>query len=440
MHVSLLVWAITLTVMGAILVADLLIIGRRPHIPSMREASLWVAFYVTLAVAFGIVILSAYGPRYGGEFFAGWVTEYSLSVDNLFVFVVIMARFRTPREYQQKALMIGIVLALVMRGGFIAVGAAALNRFEWIFYIFGFFLVYTAVNLARHGEDEPADFKESPVVRYARQIVPLTHGYRQAKITVREGRRRMFTPMLIVMIALGTTDLIFALDSIPAIFGLTKEAYLVFTANVLALMGLRQLYFLLGSLLDRLVYLSFGLAGVLGFIGVKLVLEALHANEVPFVNRGDPVEWAPRIPIWLSLTIIIGMLAVAAVASLIKSGRDEARAAAAAAGLVPVSGQATTAPDARTRGGTASTPPPGPHATPAAPPVARPLTASLAGAGQAVAPPTPVPAVPAAAPPKPGTAVPPGTPAAVPSGDRRRAIDRAASAEPSEGSTPQRHD
>ena len=431
MHVSLLVWAITLTVMGAILVADLLIIGRRPHIPSMRESSLWVAFYVTLAVAFGIVILSAYGPRYGGEFFAGWVTEYSLSVDNLFVFVVIMARFRTPREYQQKALMIGIVLALVMRGGFIAVGAAALNRFEWIFYIFGFFLVYTAVNLARHGEDEPADFKESPVVRYARQIVPLTHGYRQAKITVREDRRRMFTPMLIVMIALGTTDLIFALDSIPAIFGLTKEAYLVFTANVFALMGLRQLYFLLGNLLDRLVYLSFGLAGVLGFIGVKLVLEALHANEVPFVNRGDPVEWAPRIPIWLSLMIIIGMLAVAAVASLIKSGRDEARAAAAAAGLVPVSGQAGTATDARTRGGAAPTPP-SPHATPAAAPVARPLTASLAGAGQPVAP--PVPAVPASAPPTPaaGTAAPPV--------DRRRATDRAASAEPSEGSTPERHD
>jgi tellurite resistance protein TerC len=420
-HVSLLVWTITLTVMGAILAADLLIIGRRPHIPSMRESSLWVAFYVTLAVAFGMVILSAYGPRYGGEFFAGWVTEYSLSVDNLFVFVVIMARFRTPREYQQKALMIGIVLALVMRGGFIAVGAAALNRFEWIFYIFGFFLVYTAVNLARHGEGEPADFKESPVVRYARQIVPLTHGYRQAKISVREGGRRMFTPMLIVMIALGTTDLIFALDSIPAIFGLTKEAYLVFTANVFALMGLRQLYFLLGNLLDRLVYLSFGLAGVLGFIGVKLVLEALHANEVPFVNRGDPVEWAPRIPIWLSLTIIIGMLAVAAVASLIKSGRDQARAAAAAAGLNPVTGPATTAP------------PPGPVAPPGVPPVGRPpLRPSLAGGAQPGVPPAPVPA---AAPKPAGTAVPPGALA-----DRRRAADRAVSAEPAEGSTPKRPD
>jgi tellurite resistance protein TerC len=284
------------------------------------------------------VILVGYGPRYGGEFFAGWVTEYSLSVDNLFVFVVIMARFRTPREYQQKALMIGIVLALVMRGAFIAVGAAALNRFEWIFYFFGLFLVYTAVNLLRQGGDEPSDFKESPLVRYARRIVPLTRGYHQAKVTVRLDGRRMFTPMLIVMIALGTTDLVFALDSIPAIFGLTQEAYLVLTANVFALMGLRQLYFLLGNLLDRLVYLSIGLAAVLGFIGVKLVLEALHANELPFVNGGKPVKWAPHIPISVSLAIIVGALAVAAAASLIKSGRDQARAAGPAglAGPAPV--------------------------------------------------------------------------------------------------------
>jgi tellurite resistance protein TerC len=333
-HVSLLVWTVTLVVMVAVLLVDLVIIGRRPHAPSMRESSLWVIFYVGLAVAFGSVILAVYGPGYGGEFFAGWVTEYSLSVDNLFVFVVIMTRFRTPREYQQKALMIGIVLALVMRGGFIALGAAALSRFEWIFYFFGLFLVYTAANLVRHGEDEATDFKESPVVRYARRIVPLTHGYRQAKITVRQDGRRMFTPMLIVMIALGTADLIFALDSIPAIFGLTKEAYLVFTANVFALMGLRQLYFLLGNLLNRLVYLSVGLAGVLGFIGVKLILEALHTNDLPFINGGHPVGWAPRIPIWLSLTIIIGTLGVAAVASLVKSGRD--RAAAPPAPPAPV--------------------------------------------------------------------------------------------------------
>jgi tellurite resistance protein TerC len=325
-HVSLLVWTVTLVAMVAVLVADLLIIGRQPHAPSMRESSLWVTFYVTLAVAFGFVILAVYGPRYGGEFFAGWVTEYSLSVDNLFVFVVIMTRFRTPRQYQQKALMIGIVLALVMRGGFIALGAAALSRFEWIFYFFGLFLVYTAFNLVRHGEDQPTDFKESPVVRYARRIVPLTHGYRQAKISIRQDGRRMFTPMLIVMVALGTTDLVFALDSIPAIFGLTKQPYLVFTANVFALMGLRQLYFLLGNLLDRLVYLSIGLAGVLGFIGVKLILEALHANEVPFINGGKPVGWAPHIPIWLSLAVIVGTLTVAAAASLVKSRRDRMRA------------------------------------------------------------------------------------------------------------------
>lgn len=344
MHVSLLVWTITLVGMLAVLAADLIIIGRRPHAPSMREAGLWVAFYVTLAVAFGVVILLGYGPRYGGEFFAGWVTEYSLSVDNLFVFVVIMSRFRTPREYQQKALMIGIVLALVMRGGFIAVGAAALSRFEWIFYIFGFFLVYTAVNLLRHGADEPSDFKESPIVRYARAIVPLSRRYHGANLTARLDGRRMFTPMLIVMIALGTTDLVFALDSIPAIFGLTKEAYLVFTANVFALMGLRQLYFLLGGLLDRLVYLSVGLAGVLGFIGVKLVLEALRANELPFINGGDPVGWAPHIPIWLSLTVIIGTLLLAGVASLLKSGRDQARAVAAVAAGAAVSSTVAAPP------------------------------------------------------------------------------------------------
>jgi tellurite resistance protein TerC len=321
-HVSLSVWTITLVGLVAVLLFDLIIIGRRPHTQSMREATLWVVFYVGLAVAFGIAMLFLYGPKAGGEFFAGWVTEYSLSVDNLFVFVVILARFRTPREYQQKALLIGIVLALVMRGAFIAVGAAALSRFEWIFYFFGLFLVYTAANLIRHRNADPTDFKERAAVRYARRLVPLTRGYRGSKISVRENHRLMFTPMLIVMITLGTTDLIFALDSIPAIFGLTQQPYLVFAANVFALMGLRQLYFLLGNLLDRLVYLSYGLAAVLGFIGVKLVLEALHANELPFVNRGDPVSWAPSIPIWLSLSVIVGLLVIAAVASLVKAARD----------------------------------------------------------------------------------------------------------------------
>jgi tellurite resistance protein TerC len=268
-----------------------------------------------------------YGGRYGGEFFAGWVTEYSLSVDNLFVFVVIMARFRTPRAYQQKALLIGIGFALLMRGLFIALGSAALNRFEWIFYFFGLFLLYTAVNLARHSSNEEPSFKENPLIRWARRVVPISRDYHHARMVARSNGHWMFTPMLIVMVALGTTDLIFALDSIPAIFGLTKQPYLVFTANVFALMGLRQLYFLLGNLLDRLVYLSVGLAAILGFIGVKLILEALHGNELPFLNGGRPIPWAPHIPIWLSLAVIVGALLVATVASLIKSANSVAPAA-----------------------------------------------------------------------------------------------------------------
>jgi tellurite resistance protein TerC len=318
-------WSVSLVGLVALLAVDLLIIGRRPHTPSIRESVIWVAFYIGLAVLFGIGISIGYGGRYGGEFFAGWLTEYSLSVDNLFVFVVIMTRFRTPRAFQQKALLIGIGLALLLRGMFIALGAAALNRFEWIFYFFGLFLLYTATNLARHGSNEPTDFKENPLVRWARRVMPLSREYVGARLTVRFQGRLMFTPMLIVMVALGTTDLIFALDSIPAIFGLTKQAYLVFTANVFALMGLRQLYFLLGNLLDRLVYLSVGLAGILGFIGVKLIMDALHGNELPFLNGGQPIGWAPHIPIWLSLTVIGGTLLLATAASLVKSRRDAAR-------------------------------------------------------------------------------------------------------------------
>ncbi|HEY2795047.1 MAG TPA: TerC family protein, partial [Micromonosporaceae bacterium] len=277
MHVTVLAWAITLIGLLAVLGVDLFIIGRRPHEPSMREAAIWVAVYISLAVAFGLGIFAVSGARYSGEFFAGWLTEYSLSVDNLFVFVIIMARFAVPRIYQQKVLLVGIVLALIMRGAFIAAGAAVINRFIWVFYIFGAFLIYTAAKLARNGEDEPSDFKENALISWSRRILPLSDKYDGANVTTRTAAgRRVFTPMLIVMIAIGTTDLIFALDSIPAIFGLTKEPYIVFTANVFALMGLRQLYFLLGGLLDRLVYLSAGLAAVLAFIGVKLILEAIH--------------------------------------------------------------------------------------------------------------------------------------------------------------------
>jgi tellurite resistance protein TerC len=318
-HVSFFAWIGTLVALVVILGLDLLIIGRRPHEPKLRESALWVTFYIALAATFGIGVLVVSGPRYSGEFFAGWLTEYSLSVDNLFVFVIIMAGFKVPRALQQKALLIGIVLALVMRGAFIAAGSAAISRFDWVFYIFGAFLVYTAINLARQRGETGGEFNENGFIRWARRVLPITSGYTEARLLVKVQGRHHATPLLLVMVALGTTDLIFALDSIPAIFGLTQEAYLVFTANVFALMGLRQLYFLLGGLLTRLRYLSMGLAFVLGFIGVKLVLEALHENDLPFLNGGEPVGWAPHIPIWLSLLVIVSTLIIATVASLLKS-------------------------------------------------------------------------------------------------------------------------
>jgi tellurite resistance protein TerC len=323
LNISAWVWIVTLVVLVAILAIDLLIIGRRPHEPSMKEAGGWVTFYVALAVVFGIGVWVTAGGKYAGEFYTGWLTEYSLSVDNLFVFVIIMGRFAVPRRYQQKVLLIGIVLALLMRGAFIAAGSALIAQFSWVFYIFGAFLVYTAFTLLKEGENDEDDFKENILIRWAKRALPVSSSFGDGRLmTLDKAGKRLFTPLLIVMIAIGTTDLLFALDSIPAIFGITKEPYLVFTANVFALMGLRQLFFLLGGLLERLVYLNYGLAAVLAFIGVKLVLEALHTNTVPFINGGEPVGWAKEIPIWLSLLIIVGTLGVATAASLAKSSRD----------------------------------------------------------------------------------------------------------------------
>ena len=326
MNVSAWGWIATLVVLATVMALDLLIIGRRPHEPSMREAGGWVAFYLAIALLFGAGVWVVKGGRYAGEFYTGWLTEYSLSVDNLFVFVIIMARFAVPRQFQQKVLLIGIVLALVMRGAFIAAGAALIAQFSWVFYMFGAFLVYTAITLVRQGESDVDDFKENVLIRWAKRALPVSSSFDSGRLTmVTTAGRRLFTPMLIVMIAIGTTDLIFALDSIPAIFGITKEPYLVFTANVFALMGLRQLFFLLGGLLERLIYLNYGLAAVLAFIGVKLVLEALHTNQLKFINSGDGVHWAPEIPIWLSLVVIVVTLGVATVASLAKSARDRRR-------------------------------------------------------------------------------------------------------------------
>jgi tellurite resistance protein TerC len=309
-------------VLVVLLIADVWFVGRRPHEPSMRESALGVAFYVGLAVLFGLGILWWSGGRYAGEFYAGWLTEYSLSVDNLFVFVIIMARFAVPREFQQKVLLIGIVLALVLRGIFIVLGAELIARFVWVFFIFGAFLIYTAWKLAFHSNEED-EFTENALIRWSRRALPMSETFDGAKLRTVVDGKRLFTPMIVVMIAIGTTDLLFALDSIPAIFGLTKEPFLVFTANVFALMGLRQLYFLLDGLLDRLVYLSLGLSIVLGFIGVKLIFEALADNSLTFINGGEHVTWAPHIPIWLSLSVIVGTLVVTAVASLLKTRRDE---------------------------------------------------------------------------------------------------------------------
>ncbi|MEQ7007803.1 TerC family protein [Actinopolymorpha sp. B17G11] len=313
------VWIATVGVLGVILAVDVFVIGRRPHEPSMRECTMWISMYVALAMLFGLGVFVVSGGQYAAEFFAGWITEYSLSVDNLFVFLVILTRFGVPRAYQQTALLIGIILALVMRGFFIAVGAAAISAFSWVFYLFGAFLVYTAVQFVRQGEQDESDYKENVVIRWAKRNLPITDQYNGVRLTLIEGGKRLATPMLIVMIALGTTDLLFALDSIPAIYGLTKEPYLVFTANVFALMGLRQLYFLLGGLINRLVYLSYGLAVILGFIGVKLILHAVHDNTLPFINGGKPLEGVPDIGIGWSLTVIIGTLAVTTVASLVRS-------------------------------------------------------------------------------------------------------------------------
>jgi tellurite resistance protein TerC len=318
--VELPVWFEITTFVGltVLLLADLAIVARRPHEPSVKEASLWVTFYVALALIFGVLLLAFTNAQYATEFYAGWLTEYSLSVDNLFVFVIIMARFKVPRALQQEALMVGIIIALVLRGVFILLGAAVIERFTWVFYIFGAFLVYTAINLVRHrGDDE--EYEENAFIRRMRKVLPITQEFHGSKIRVTENGKKFWTPMIVVFLALGTTDLLFALDSIPAIFGLTKEPFIVFTANVFALMGLRQLYFLLGGLLKRLVYLSLGLAVILAFIGVKLVMEALHTNELPFINGGEHVEWVPEIPIWLSLTIILGVLVIATVASLMKT-------------------------------------------------------------------------------------------------------------------------
>jgi TerC family integral membrane protein len=313
LSVSLLEWVVTLGATTAVLLFDVAVMARRSGEPTMRRCAIALSAYVGLAVLFGIWTWYFHGQQFALEFFAGWITEYSLSIDNLFIFVIIMTSFNVPKVYQRQALFVGIVIALIFRGIFIALGAAAIQRFSWVFYLFGGFLVCTAVRLAR-GVEHDANV-ENAAVRFARNHLNATDGWHGLKLYVKEGSQRSMTPMFLVIVALAVADLIFALDSIPAIFGLTREAYLVFAANVFALMGLRQLYFMLANLLQRLVYLSKGLGVILLFIGIKLILQALRENDLPFINGGKHVN-VPQVPTLLTLAVIVVTLIVAAAASV----------------------------------------------------------------------------------------------------------------------------
>lgn len=323
MNVTPLIWIITIAVTILFFVYEFFAHVRKPHEPTIGESARWSIFYIGLALVFGVGIGFVSGWDYGGEYFAGYLTEKALSIDNLFVFLLVMSGFAVPRKYQQKVLMIGIVIALILRGIFIAVGAAMIENFSFVFYIFGALLLFLAYRQAFGGGDH--DPTQGRFMKFVRRHLPVTDEYHGDRLTVRKDGRRFVTPMLLTIIAIGFVDLIFAVDSIPAIYGLTEQAYIVFTANAFALMGLRQLYFLIGGLLERLVYLAQGLAVILAFIGVKLVLHAMHVNELPFINGGEPMLWAPEIPIWFSLLFIGLTITVAAIASLIKTRGSSAK-------------------------------------------------------------------------------------------------------------------
>ncbi len=320
-------WATVLGII-ALLAFDFFFHVRKAHVPTLREAAVWSALYVGIALLFGVGVLIFGGGAMGAEYFAGYVTEKALSVDNLFVFLVIMTSFRVPRADQQKVLLFGIAISLVVRTAFIFLGATLINTFAWVFYVFGLALLMTAGNIVRPRDSEERS-ADNVMVRLARRLFRTSEDYDGDKLFTMVDGRRVMTPMLLVMVAVGGTDILFALDSIPAIFGLTQNVYVVFTATAFSLLGLRQLYFLLGGLLDRLVYLSFGLAAILAFIGVKLILHALHENNVPFINDGEPVT-VVEIGTGLSLGVILGVLVVTVIASL-ASARGKAQNAVAAA-------------------------------------------------------------------------------------------------------------
>ncbi len=321
MEVSMTLWVLTVVGLVALIGIDFLI-GRKPHEVSIKEAGVWTVVWIVLAGLFGLGLFLFGGGQPAGEFFAGYITEKSLSVDNLFIFVLIMTKFAVPALYQQRVLLIGVLIALVLRAVFIAAGAAIVTNFSWVFYLFGAFLIWTAWKLvqeARADDEGEEEFEENRLLKAAERRFGVADRYHGTQLWIRQNGKRIMTPMLVVMLAIGTTDVLFALDSIPAIFGLTQDPYIVFTANAFALMGLRQLYFLLGGLLKKLVHLSYGLSVILGFIGVKLVLHALHESGVP----------VPEISIPVSLGVICAVLVVTTVTSLMASRKQAAVAAGA---------------------------------------------------------------------------------------------------------------
>ena len=319
-------WGILALVAIGLVALDFLGHARNPHPPTAAEAARWTLFYVGLAAVFGVGIWLTNGWLYAQEFYAGWAMEWSLSVDNLFVFILILKAFRVPRENQQKALLFGIVIALLLRLVFILLGAALVARFSWVFFIFGVWLLWTAFSQIKEtatGGGDAEEYEENAFIRVVRRVLPITDGFIGDRMLYRHGGRTYLTPLFVVVLALGSADLMFAFDSIPAIFGITSQAFLVFACNVFALMGLRQLFFLVDALLGKLVYLGYGLGVILSLIGIKLILEALHANTLPFINGGRGIEWAPEISVSVSLGVIVVTLVVTVIASLVRSAMDE---------------------------------------------------------------------------------------------------------------------
>lgn len=331
MEVHVLGWLALAAIIIVMIAVDIVGHVKTPHEPSMKEAAWWSVAYIAMAIVFGLIVWGVWGGEYGQQYFAGYITEKSLSVDNLFVFVIMISSFRVPRKYQQEVLLAGIVIALVLRLVFILVGAVFIENFSWIFYIFGAYLLWTALSQARQGvEDENLEDEEwrpTGLVKLVARVIPMTDGFVGGKLLHRHAGRTMITPLLLCIIAVGTTDVMFAIDSIPAIYSLTSEPYLVFAANAFSLLGLRQLYFIIDGLLDRLIYLHYGLAAILGFIGFKLVNHALHTNELFFINGGRQWEVIPEPSTAASLGLIVVVVLVTVVASVLGS-RRRARIAA----------------------------------------------------------------------------------------------------------------